>query len=76
MLIIAKFTDEQYATINQSTTRRFNPRKQLTKTLRSKGTAVDSLLVVYCSSANFSYKIFSYELYPLNYSVLKAVHKV
>ena len=26
MLIIAKFTDEQYATINQSTAERFDPR--------------------------------------------------
>ena len=52
MLIIAKFTDEQYATINQSTAGRFDPRvfvnclqvsscKQLTKTLGSKRPALD-----------------------------------
>ena len=50
--IIAKFTDEQCATINQSTAGRFDPRifvnclqvstcKQLTKTLGSKCLAVD-----------------------------------
>ena len=49
---IAKFTDEQYATINQSTAGRFDPRvfvnclqvstcKQLTKTLGPKRPAVD-----------------------------------
>ena len=51
---IAKFTDEQYTTINQSTAGRFDPRvfvnclqvskqltKQLTKTLGSKRPAVD-----------------------------------
>ena len=49
---VAKFTDEQYATINQSTTGRFDLRvfvnclqlltcKQLTKTLRSKRPVVD-----------------------------------
>ena len=57
-LIIAKFTDEQYATINQSTAGRFNPRvlstsykcKQLTKTLGSKRRSI----AAYCSSVNFA----------------------
>ena len=66
LLIIAKFTDEQYTTINQSTVGRFDPRvlvnclqaftpitcKLLTKTLRSKSPAVDWLIVLYYSSVN------------------------
>ena len=50
-VLIAKFTDEKYATINQSTAGRFDPRvfvnclqvtfKQLTKTLGSKRPAVN-----------------------------------
>ena len=50
--IVAKFSDEQYTTINQSTAGRFDPRvfvnclqvtacKQLTKTLGLKRPAVD-----------------------------------
>ena len=45
--IVAKFTHEQYTTINQSTAGRFDPRvfvntcKQLTKTLRLKRPTVD-----------------------------------
>ena len=64
--IVAKFTDEQYTTINQSTAGHFDPRvfinclqmtstcKLLKKTLGSKCLAVDWLIVVHCSSVNFA----------------------
>ena len=55
---IAKFIDEQYATINQSTqgslSTAYKTCKQVTKTLGSKRPVVDWLIVAYCSSVNFA----------------------
>ena len=57
---LAKFNDEQYTTINQSTAGCFDlgvlliACKQLTKTLRLKLPAVNGIIVVYCSSVNFA----------------------
>ena len=59
LIPVAKFTDDQNTTINQSVAERLDPRvfvtcKQLTNTLRSKRPALDWLIVVYCSSVNFA----------------------
>ena len=56
---LAKFTEEQYTIINQSTAGCFDLgflsiACKLTKTLGLKRPAVDWLIVVYCSSVNFA----------------------
>ena len=51
--LVAKFTDEQYTTINQSTAGHFDPRV-FVNCLQVKRPAVDWLIVVYCSSVNFA----------------------